>query len=82
MHRSSAFWLTPVALLLTSPTLVAADANSAADFTLNSHVVAPSPPRFGSNLREPAQYNNFTLDPGFEPTTIKREHVATGGGAN
>ncbi|MEW6302216.1 MAG: immunoglobulin domain-containing protein [Verrucomicrobiota bacterium] len=56
--------------------------NSPADITIGTLVVAPDPQRFGVNLREPSELNNFTGDPGFEPTTIRRQHRATGGGAN
>jgi hypothetical protein len=74
--------LIALALLSAAPSGFSADANAPGDFTIGTNVVAASPPRFGTNIREPAQYNNFTLDPGFEPTTIKRQHVATGGGAD
>jgi hypothetical protein len=49
----------------------AADPNLPADFTINTNVIVTSPPRFGVNLRDPAQYNNFILDAGFEPTTTR-----------
>jgi hypothetical protein len=74
--------LTALALLSLAPAAFAADANAPADFTLGTNVVSAAPPRFGTNVRDPAQYNNFTNDPGFEAITIKREHVATAGGAD
>lgn len=69
-------------LLAAASVLRGADASAPADFTIGTHVVAPSPPRIGLNLRDPSQYNSFTVDPGFEPITIKRQHTATGGGAD
>ncbi|MFA6563838.1 MAG: Calx-beta domain-containing protein [Verrucomicrobiia bacterium] len=60
----------------------ATDTNAPADFTIGTYVVAPSPERFGVNLREPFDYNNYTFDPGFEPVTIRRQAIATGGGTN
>jgi hypothetical protein len=65
----------------TSP-LGATDTNAPADFTIGTYVVAPAPERFGTNLREPFDYNNYTFDPGFEPITIRRQAIATGGGTN
>lgn len=69
-------------LLLLTSALRAANPSAPADFTIGTHVVVPNPERFGLNLRDPAQYNNFSNDPGFEPVTIKRQHTATGGGTN
>ncbi|MBM3889110.1 MAG: hypothetical protein FJ388_08280, partial [Verrucomicrobia bacterium] len=60
----------------------ATDTNAPADFTIGTYVVAPNPERFGTNLREPFDYNNYTFDPGFEPITIRRQGTATGGGTN
>lgn len=58
------------------------DLTAPADFTISTNVAAPAPERFGINLREPFDYNNYTFDPAFEPITIRRQHTATGGGAN
>jgi hypothetical protein len=69
-------------LELGTSSLVATDTSAPADFTIGTYVAAPSPERFGVNLREPFDYNNYTFDPGFEPITIRRQAIATGGGTN
>ncbi len=56
--------------------------NRPADITITTNILAAQPERFGLNLREPSQQNNYTGDPGFEPISIRRQQVATGGGAN
>lgn len=79
-HRSE---IVVVAALVAAMHLArAADTNAPADFSVLTHVVAPNPQRYGVNLREPSELNNFTLDPSFEPTVIRRMHIATGGGTN
>lgn len=60
----------------------AADSNAPADFIIGSYVAVPNPERYGTNIREPFDYNNYTFDAGFEPVTIRRQHIATGGGSN
>jgi hypothetical protein len=55
--------------------------NAPADFTITSTVAAPAVERFGANLQF-ADFNNFTLDPGMEPTILRHLFVATGGGAD
>jgi hypothetical protein len=71
-----------VAVVWIATTIRAAETNAPADFTIGTYVVASSPERFGTNLREPFDYNNYTFDAGFEPVTIRRQHTATGGGSN
>lgn len=52
-----------------------------AELTLTTNVLVVAPERFGFNLQAPL-LNNFTSDPGFEPTLIRRPFLATGGGAD
>jgi hypothetical protein len=74
--------LSSVLSVLVCSFAIGADTNAPADFTIGTYVVAPAPERFGLNLREPFDYNNYTFDPGFEPVTIRRQGTATGGGTN
>ncbi|MCB1126789.1 MAG: hypothetical protein KDM81_09855, partial [Verrucomicrobiae bacterium] len=50
-----------------------------ADVVVSTTVIAPAPERFGFNLLA-SLVNNYTLDPGFEPTLLRHAFVATGGG--
>lgn len=58
--------------------------NALADFTINTTVVTTNPDRYGVNnaINGFADYNNKTIDPGFEPFTIRKKGTANGGGAD
>lgn len=73
---------TLLAAAASAASLLAANPDTPADFTVTTDVVAANPPRFGVNLNDPPQFNNFVLDSGFEPTIARRLHRATGGGAD
>ncbi len=64
--------------------VVAADPNLPADFTISRNVLAPAPDRYGTNIAINgfADFNNGSVDPGFEPFVLRKMAVATGGGVN
>jgi hypothetical protein len=69
-------------IITTSEPAPISGTNAPADITIGSRIVVPNPQRFGLNLRDPSEFNNFTGDPGFEPVVIRRQHTATGGGTD
>lgn len=59
--------------------MVAAATNETARVTIFPVVAARAPERFGANIPDNADLNNFTSDPGMEPLVIRMRWRATGG---
>ncbi len=65
-----------------SPACLSADPDAAADFTIGTTVLAPSPERYGVNIVHETELNNRGRDPGFEPMALRIKGTATAGGAD
>lgn len=61
---------------------IAQNPNAPAEFKVTTNVMNPSPQRFGTNLTHDWVSENFVIDPGFEPSTIRHRFEATGGGTD
>ncbi len=69
-----------VAWLMASATAIGQSPNAPAEFKVTSSVRNPAPQRIGTNLTFDWVTENFVIDPGFEPSTIRHRFEATGGG--
>ena len=78
------FPLLPVFLISLAASVTGADPDSPADFTITTTVAVEAPDRYGTNvaINGYADFNCMAVDPGFEPFVIRRNGVATGGGAD